>query len=129
MMNNDHERRWREAYRNPGFVTPFDHITDVNELVLAARADWAAKNDMPAAPMDEETAEDAAMDFLLACLTGWIILREPVPIDSKERLTQIIESVIDGLRRIQSALPDDQETLKKELRHMLRRQLISQPPV
>lgn len=111
-----------------GFETPFDHIQDVNELVLAARAAWAEKNAMPAAPMDEDAEEDAALDFLLALLAGWIILREPVPVDSKERLTQIIDSMIDGLRRIQSALPDDRETLKKELRHMLRRQLVSRKP-
>ena len=113
--------------RGAKFETPFDHIQDVNELVLAARADWAEKNEVPA-PMDEATAEDAAMDLIIAILAGWIILREPVPVDSKERLTQIIESIIEGLRRIQSALPDDRETFKKELRHMLRRQLVSRKP-
>ena len=33
--------------------------------------------------MDEDAEEDAALDFLLALLAGWIILREPVPVDSK----------------------------------------------
>jgi hypothetical protein len=107
------------------FETPFDHIQDVNELVLAARAYWAEKNEMSPELMDDDTADDTAMDFLLALLAGWIILREPVPVDSKERLTQIIEAVITALLRIQSALPDDQAELKKELRHMLRRQLVS----
>jgi hypothetical protein len=111
-----------------GFETPFDHIEDVNELVLAARAAWAEQNEMPATPMDEESAEDTALDFVFALLAGWIILREPVPVDSKERLTQIIDSVIAGLRRIQSAMPDDREAFKKELRHMLRRQLVSRKP-
>ena len=103
--------------------TPFDHIEDVNELILAARA---ALNITPAVPMDEEAQdaeEDAAMDLLGAALSRWIILLEPVPVDSKERLTQITESMIDCLRRIQSLLPDHPETLKKDLRHMLRRQL------
>ena len=113
--------------QNPGgaqFETPFDHIQDVNEFVLAARASLAEKNAMPAAPMDEDTADDAAMDFLLVVLAAWIILREAVPVDSKERLTQIIESVITALRRIQSTLPDDQAELKRELLHLLRRQFI-----
>jgi|SRR5215813_4001474 len=111
---------------NPGkaqFETPFDHITDVNELVLAARADWAEKNAMPSAPMDEETAEDALMDILAACLTSWIIIHGQVPVDSKERLTEIIESMIDALRKMQALLPDDPETFKQELRLMLRRRL------
>ena len=124
-MNSDHERRWREAYRNPGFVTPFDHITDVNELVLAARADWAAKNDMPAEPMDEETAEDALMDLLYLCLGHWIIVHAQVPVDSKERVTEVIESMIAALRKLQATLPDDPETVKEDLRRLLRRQLIS----
>jgi len=106
------------------FETPFDHIQDVNEFVLAARAYWAEKNAMSPELMDDDTEDDAAMDFILALLASWIILREPVPVDSKERLTQIIESVITALRRIQSALPDDQAELKRELLHLLRRQFI-----
>src|SRR5262249_58178267 len=105
MMNSDHERRWREAYRNPGFVTPFDHITDVNELVLAARADWAAKNAMPSAPMDEETAEDALMDILAACLTSWIIIMGKFPVHRRERLTENFNSLFNPLLKIQPPFP------------------------
>jgi len=117
-MTNDQNPRGAQ------FETPFDHIKDVNEFVLAARASLAEKNAMPAAPMDEDTAEDAAMDYLLACIVGWIILREQVPIDSKERMTQIFESVINTLRKIQSYMPEDQGELKRDLLHMLRRQFI-----
>jgi hypothetical protein len=112
--------------RQGQFKTPFDHITDVNEFVLAARAAWAEQNAMPATPMDEETAEDAAMDFLCAVLVRWIILREPVPVDSRERLTQVIDSMIAALRRLQAALPEDEAELKRELLHLLRRQFAIQ---
>ena len=110
--------------RQGQFETPFDHIHDVNELVLAARADWIAKSANPAVPMNEETAEDAAMDFVFSLLTGWIIMRAQPPIDSKERMTQIIDEVVGALRRIQSALPEDQAELRRDLLHMLRRQLV-----
>jgi len=55
------------------------------------------------------------MDYLSACLIGWIVMHEQVPIDSKERMTQIIESMIKALRGIQSSLPEDQEELKRGL--------------
>jgi hypothetical protein len=112
------------------FETPFDYIHDVNEFVLAARAAWMEENEIPAerAPIDEEEAkeaeEDAAMDYLSACLIGWIVMHEQVPIDSKERMTQIIESMINVLRKIQSVLPEDQEELKSGLLQMLRGQYI-----
>lgn len=106
-----------------GFETPFDHIQDVNELVLAARAHWAAKNEMSPELRNDKWLDDTTMDFAAALLAAWIILHEPVPVESKERLTQIIERVITCLRKIQSSSPDDPETFKKELRHMLRRQL------
>jgi|SRR5215510_8030015 len=69
------------------FETPFDHIKDVNEFVLAARAYWAERNEAPAG--EELLDDDAAMDYLSGCVAGWIVLREQVPIDSKERVTQI----------------------------------------
>jgi hypothetical protein len=37
------------------FETPFDHIQDINELVLAARAYWAEKNEMSPELMDDDT--------------------------------------------------------------------------
>jgi len=119
----------RDNPQQAQFETPFDQIDDVNELILAARAAWPEMDLTPAAPMDKdavEVADDAMMDILSSVLTAWIIMREPVPVDSKERLTQVIDSMIDLLRRIQSILPDDPETLKKDLCHMLRRQLRSQ---
>ena len=123
MINNMNPEKYQ-------FETPFDHIHDVNEFVLAARAAWMEENEIPAQPppIDEEeakeVAEDALMDYLLACLIGWIVMQEQVPIDSKERMTQIIESMIKALRGIQSSLPEDQETLKTALLHALRRQYI-----
>src|SRR5262245_6457816 len=102
------------------FVTPFDHIQDVNDFVLAARAHWAERNKNPA--WLEPADEDTAMDYLAGCVAGWIILREQVPIDSKERMTQIFESVIDVLRKLQSSMPEDQAELKREILHLLRRQ-------
>jgi hypothetical protein len=104
------------------FETPFDHIHDVNEFVLAGRAYWAERNKVPAG--QELLDDDAAMDYLLGCVAGWIVLREQVPIDSKERVTQIFESVIDALRKIQSSMPEDQAELRRELLHLLRRQYI-----
>jgi hypothetical protein len=108
--------------RGAQFETPFDHIKDVNEFVLAARASWAEKNEVPAG--QELLDDDAAMDYLLACVAGWIILREQVPIDSKERMTQIFESVINTLRKIQSFMPEDQAELRRDLLHLFRRQYI-----
>jgi hypothetical protein len=64
------------------------------------------------------------MDYLYGCVAGWIALREQVPIDSRERITQIFESVISALRKIQSSMPEDQGELKRELLHLLRRQYI-----
>ena len=115
---------------NYKFETPFDHIHDVNEFVLAARAAWKEEYGRPPQPppMDEEEAkevmEDALMDYLFGCLIGWIVMEEQVPKDSKERMTQIIESMIKALRGIQSSLPEDQETLKTALLGALRRQYI-----
>jgi len=107
----------------PGhFKTPFDHITDVNEFVLAARAAWIEQDAMPATPLDEEASEDAAMDVLCAFLVGWIILREPLPVDSRERLAQVIDSIIAALRRLQALLPEDEGELKRALLSLLRRQ-------
>ena len=77
---------------------------------------------MPATPLDEEASEDAAMDVLCAFLVGWIILREPLPVDSRERLAQVIDSIIAALRRLQALLPEDEAELKRELLHLLRRQ-------
>jgi hypothetical protein len=71
-------------------------------------------------PLDE----DAAMDFLFSCVAGWIIMREPVPIDRKERMTQIFESMINALRKIQSSMPEDEANLKRELLRLFRRQFI-----
>jgi len=104
------------------FETPFDHIQDVNEYVLAARTYYAERNKNPA--WLEPADEDTAMDYLAGCVAGWIILREQLPIDSRERMTQIIESVIDALRKLQSSMPEDQAELKRELLHLLRRQFI-----
>src|SRR5215467_2284645 len=124
MINNMNPEKYQ-------FETPFDHIHGVNEFVLAARAAWMGENEIPAerAPIiDEEEAreaeEEAAMDYLAACLIGWIVMHEQVPIDSKERMTQIIESMINLLRKIQSFLPEDQEELKSGLLQMLRGQYI-----
>jgi hypothetical protein len=108
--------------KGPQFETPFDHIKDVNEFVLAARAAWAEKNKVPAG--QELLDDDAAMDYLLVCVANWIILREQVPIDSKERMSQIFESVINTLRKLQSFMPEDQEELRRDLLHLLRRQYI-----
>jgi hypothetical protein len=58
------------------------------------------------------------MNYLSGCVAGWIILYEQLPIDSKERMTQIIESVIDALRKLQSSMPEDQSELKRELLHL-----------
>ena len=107
-------------HKKVGFETPFDHIHDVIELILAARS-FMAERDQISYPLDEDTAMDAAMDFAASLIAHWILIYEQPPIDSKERLTQIIESMIDGLRRIQSLLPDDQEEHKKELLHLITR--------
>ena len=100
------------------FETPFDHIQDVNELVLAARARLGEE--------DERSPEELnydVMDFSSALIANWIILYEPLPVDTKERFGQIIERLIIGLRKLLSTAPDDPETFKKELRHLLRCQL------
>jgi hypothetical protein len=102
------------------FETPFDHIQDINELVLAARAQLAGKDERS----PDELSYDV-MDFASALIANWIILREPVPVDTKERFGQIIERVIICLQKLLSYAPDDPETFKKELRHLLRCQLIS----
>jgi hypothetical protein len=115
-MTNDQNPRGAQ------FETPFDHIKDVNEFVLAARAYWAERNKNP--DWLELADEDAAMDYLLGCVAGWIVLREQLPIDSKERVTQIFESVINALRKIQSSMPEDQAELRRDLLHLLRRQYI-----
>ena len=108
--------------KGPQFETPFDHIKDVNEFILAARAAWAEKNKVT--PGQELLDDDAAMDYLSVCVANWIILREQVPIDSKERMSQIFESVINTLRKLQSFLPEDQEELRRDLLHLFRRQYI-----
>src|SRR5262245_37891913 len=97
-----------------GFEIPFDHIHDVNEFILAAHAFREES-----VPLDKDVAMDAAMDFALSFIANWIIMCEQPPVDSKERVTQVIESIIDTLRRIQSLWPDDQEEHKKELLHLL----------
>src|SRR5262245_49901134 len=97
-----------------GFEIPFDHIHDVNEFILAAHA--VCKKSVH---LDKDVAIDVAIDFTLSVISNWIIMCEQPPVDSKERVTQVIESIIDTLRRIQSLWPDDQEEHKKELLHLL----------
>src|SRR5262245_39002394 len=101
-----------------GFKTPFDHIHDVNEYISAARSFLEEKNQI-SIPVDE----DAAMDIASSFIVEWILLVGQPPVDSKERVTQIIESICDTLHRLGSLLPDDPEEVKKELLRLLRGQV------
>ena len=103
MSNNNPEKiEWETRFRN---------AQDVNELIRIARSAWAETKQAPAEliPLDE----DAAMDLVSGYVSNWILMCERLPVDSKERVTQAVESLIDALRRLQSAFPDDPEELKK----------------
>jgi hypothetical protein len=98
----------------------------VNELIRTARSALAEANQIPAQiiSLDEEAAEDAAMDIAMGILSNWILLCGQLPADTKEGFTQNVASLIEALRRVQEIFTDDQVDLKREMLHQMKRMVI-----
>ncbi len=69
--------------------------------------------------------EDAALDLISGFISNWILLCGHLPIDSKEKVSETIQSLIDGLYKFQSLLlSDPSNTINKDILHLLKRMLI-----
>jgi len=101
----------------------YRNAKDVNELIKIFRNGHIELNQLSAdsIPLDD----DAASDVMTGFISTWILLCGQLPIDSREKLNEAVQSLIDWLYKFQSHLLSDPSfNLNKDLLHMLKRALI-----
>lgn len=117
-MSNNESDSWSERFRK---------AQDLNELLATARRKMQEENGTGFPIEDEEVAEDAAMDFAWSTFCNWMLFFGPAQIEGQQQIQQIddaMDSFVGMLRKMQALFPRDEEELKKEVLHGLKRQLI-----
>ena len=112
--NNTGQSDLENQYRN---------AKDVNELISIFRNNHIEINHLSAdsIPLDD----DAAFDVISGFICSWILLCGQLPIDSREKLNEAVQSLIDYLYKFQSHLLSDPSfNIDKDLLHLLKRVLI-----
>lgn len=98
-------------------------MEDVNEIIETFRL-IIQGNSAVNFPLEEEAMEDSKVDMSLGFITTWILWFSLSPIEGRRQVDDAIDSLISTLQKVKTNLPTEDEQVKKEILHLLKRQLI-----
>ena len=103
-----------------GSLERLSHVSDPAEFIKLFRSMVAEGNQLPEHvifPLDE----DAASDLLYTLLGVWLAMCAPPPLGSKAEVVTAMDRIVTLLKQMQGHFPEDQELLKRDVMHCMRR--------